>query len=59
VLCGLYVYNMVRADMFIEADWVMPDEAPWPMSLRGMPLGFLINVVRMQKDVLQRHYPER
>jgi hypothetical protein len=59
VLCGLYVYNMIVGDMFVENDFVVPDESPWPMSLRGMPVGFLVNVVRMQRDVLFRHYPER
>jgi hypothetical protein len=59
VLCGLYVYNMIVGDMFVENDFVVPDEPPWPMPLRGMPIGFLVNVVRMQRDVLFRHYPER
>jgi hypothetical protein len=50
---------MIVGDMFVENDFVVPDESPWPMSLRGMPIGFLVNVVRMQRDVLFRHYPER
>ncbi|KAG5184483.1 hypothetical protein JKP88DRAFT_354425 [Tribonema minus] len=59
VLCGLFAYNMIRGDLCVDADWVVPDDDPWPMPLRGLPLGFLVNVVRLQRDVLYRHYPER
>lgn len=59
LLYGLFTYKMIKGDLCIEADWVMPDEDPWPMTLRGIPLGYLVNVVRSQKDLLIAEYHPR
>ncbi|CAM9193682.1 unnamed protein product [Chrysoparadoxa australica] len=59
VLCGLYAHKMIRGDVYVPADWVVPDVDPWPLPLRGMPLGFLVNCVRWQRDLLQEKYLDR
>lgn len=40
-------------------DYVIPNEDPWPLPLRGTPVGFYVNIVRAQADLLLDHYPDR
>ncbi|CAM9410068.1 unnamed protein product [Phaeothamnion confervicola] len=59
VLCGLFAHKIIRGDVCVRPDWVVPDQDPWPLPLRGLPLGFLVNMVRWQRDTLRKHYLDR
>lgn len=43
----------------IEADYVVPDDKLWPDWAVHLPLGEWVQLVRMQRKVLQTFYPDR
>lgn len=51
--------QMLKGHLDVWPDYVIPDEDPWPLPIQGQPVGFLVNVIRAQKDLLMKHYPDR
>lgn len=49
----------LKGHLDIDAHYVIPEEDPWPLPIRGTPAGFYLNIVRAQKDLLMEHYPDR
>lgn len=45
-MCAMYAYYMIRGDTFVEEDFVMPDEDPWPEALDGYDLGQAVKRLR-------------
>jgi len=58
-MCGLLVFHMVRSDLCVTWDYVVPDHDPWPRVLHGMELGRMTNVVRSKRKLLAEKYPRK
>merc|ERR1712046_519707 len=55
----VFMYSKIVDDVCIPFDYVVPDSIPWPLPLRGMEMGLMVNKVRAQMDKYERFYPER
>mmetsp|Transcript_27221 Transcript_27221/g.56200 ORF Transcript_27221/g.56200 Transcript_27221/m.56200 type:complete len:961 (+) Transcript_27221:286-3168(+) len=56
-MCALYAYFMVRGDTFVKADFVMPNEQPWPKALAGYELGKEVQRLRELQNFLEAYHP--
>lgn len=58
-MCAMYAYYLVRGDMFVIEDFVMPDEDPWPQALAGFELGKAVTRLRQLQNFLEAYHPEK
>jgi hypothetical protein len=59
MLCALHAYGMVRGEMLIPSDFVVPPDLPWPPALVGFPLGKYNDKLRVKKDMMFKYHEER
>jgi len=57
VMCALFTYFMIRGDTFVKAEFVMPDEEPWPTALIGFELGSIVTRLRELQNFLEAYHP--
>eukprot|EP00548_Thalassiothrix_antarctica_P017467 CAMPEP_0194179790 /NCGR_PEP_ID=MMETSP0154-20130528/13185_1 /TAXON_ID=1049557 /ORGANISM="Thalassiothrix antarctica, Strain L6-D1" /LENGTH=921 /DNA_ID=CAMNT_0038895271 /DNA_START=318 /DNA_END=3083 /DNA_ORIENTATION=+ len=58
-MCSFYAYYMVRGDMFVWDEFVMPDEDPWPTALAGYAIGKAVKRVRELQNFIEAYHPEK
>lgn len=58
-MCAMYAYYLVRGDMFVPADFVMPDEDPWPQALAGYEIGQSVKRIRELQNFLEAYHPDK
>ena len=58
-MCAMYAYYMIRGDMFVYEDFVMPDEDPWPQVLAGYEIGKAVKRLRELQNFLEAYHPEK
>jgi len=58
-MCAMFAYYMIRGDLFVYEDFVMPDEDPWPRALAGFELGKAIFRLRAKQNFLEAYYPKK
>lgn len=58
-MCAMYAYYLIRGDMFVYEDFVMPDEDPWPQALAGYELGKAVKRIRELQNFLEAYHPEK
>ena len=58
-MCAMYAYYLVRGDMFVREDFVMPDEDPWPTALAGYELGSTVRRIRELQNFMEAYHPEK
>ena len=55
----MYAYYMVRGDLFVYEEFVMPDEDPWPQALAGYEIGKAVNRIREMQNFMEAYHPEK
>lgn len=58
-MCALFAYYMIRGDLFVYEDFIMPDEDPWPNSLAGFQLGKAVFRIRAKQKMLEKYHPQK
>ena len=58
-MCAMYAYYLVRGDMFVYEDFVMPDEDPWPRVLAGYEIGKVVCRIRELQNSFEAYHPEK
>lgn len=58
-MCAMYAYYLVRGDMFVHADFVMPDEDPWPRALAGYEIGLAVKRLRELQNFMEAYHTEK
>jgi hypothetical protein len=58
-MCAMYVYYLVRGDMFVPPDFIMPDENPWPKALAGYEIGLAVKRLRELQNFLEAYHTEK
>ena len=58
-MCAFYAYYLIRGDMFVYEDFVMPDEDPWPQALAGYEIGKAVTRIRELQNFLEAYHPEK
>lgn len=58
-MCAFYAYYLVRGDLFVNDDFVMPDEDPWPEALAGYEIGKSVKRIRELQNFLDAYHPEK
>lgn len=58
-MCAMYAYYLIRGDMFVYEDFVMPDEDPWPQALAGYEIGMAVKRIRELQNFLEAYHPEK
>ena len=58
-ICAMYAYYLVRGDLFVYEDFVMPDEDPWPQALAGYEIGKAVKRIRELQNFLEAYHPEK
>lgn len=58
-MCAMYAYYMIRGDMFVYEDFVMPDEDPWPQALAGYEIGKAVKRIRELQNFMEAYHPEK
>jgi len=58
-MCAMYAFYMVRGDMFVPPDYVMPDEDPWPRALAGYELGKAVKRIRELQNFFETFHVEK
>mmetsp|Transcript_9654 Transcript_9654/g.14887 ORF Transcript_9654/g.14887 Transcript_9654/m.14887 type:complete len:984 (-) Transcript_9654:55-3006(-) len=57
--CSFYAYYMIRGDMLVPEDFIMPDEDPWPTALAGYEIGKSVKQVRQLQNFIESYHPEK
>lgn len=57
VMCALYAFYMIRGDTNVMADFIMPDEHPWPTVFSGFELGKAVVRLRQLQNSLEAYHP--
>lgn len=58
-MCAMYAYYLVRGDMFVLEDFIMPDEDPWPQALAGYEIGKAVTRLRQLQNFLEAYHSEK
>ncbi|MGK3756903.1 MAG: hypothetical protein ACI8RD_009217, partial [Bacillariaceae sp.] len=58
-MCAMYAFYMVRGDMFVPPEYVMPDEDPWPRALAGYELGKAVKRIRELQNFFEAFHTEK
>jgi len=58
-MCAMYAYYLVRGDMFVMRDFLMPDDDPWPHALAGYQVGEAVHRIRELQNTLEAYHPEK
>lgn len=58
-MCAMYAYYLVRGDMFVYEDFVMPDEDPWPRALAGYEIGKAVRRIRELQNSFEAYHTEK
>jgi len=58
-MCAMYAYYLVRGDMFVPSDFVMPDEDPWPRALAGYEVGQAVKRLRELQNFMEAYHSEK
>lgn len=58
-MCAMYAYYLVRGDMFVPADFIMPDEDPWPQALAGYEIGEAVQRIRELQNFMEAYHTEK
>jgi len=58
-MCSFYAYFMIRGDMFVWDDFVMPNEDPWPIALAGYEIGKAVDQIRSLQNFIEAYHPEK
>lgn len=58
-MCAMYAYYLVRGDLFVYEDFVMPAEDPWPEVLAGYELGKAVKRIRELQNFLEAYHSEK
>jgi Helicase associated domain len=58
-MCAMYAYYLVRGDLFVAEDFVMPDEDPWPQALAGYEIGKAVKRLRELQNFLEAYHTEK
>ena len=58
-MCAMYAYYMIRGDLFVYEDFVMPDEDPWPQALAGYEIGKAVKRLRELQNFMEAYHPEK
>ncbi len=58
-MCAMFAYFLVRGDLFVYEDFVMPGDKPWPKALAGFELGQAIKRIRELQNFFEAYHPEK
>ena len=58
-MCAMFAYFLVRGDLFVYEDFVMPDDNPWPSALAGYELGKSVKRIRELQNFFEAYHPEK
>ena len=58
-LACLFSYSKIKGSLWVQWDFVIPDEDPWPMPIRNEPLGLKTNRLRAQEAKLRKFFKYR
>ena len=58
-MCAMFAYYMIRGDLFVYEDFIMPDEDPWPKALAGFELGKVVFYLRSKQNFLEAYHPRK
>lgn len=58
-MCAMFAYYMIRGDLFVYEDFIMPNEEPWPRALAGFELGKAVFRLRAKQNFLEEYYPKK
>jgi Helicase associated domain len=58
-MCAMYAYYLVRGDLFVAEDFVMPDEDPWPQALAGYEIGKAVKRLRELQNFLEAYHNDK
>jgi hypothetical protein len=58
-MCAFFAYYLVRGDMFVYEDFIMPDEDPWPEALAGYEIGKSVKRIRELQNFMEAYHPEK
>lgn len=58
-MCAMFAYYLVRGDMFVPDDFIMPDQDPWPQALAGYDIGKAVTRIRELQNFFEAYHPEK
>lgn len=58
-MCAMFAYFLIRGDLFVYEDFVMPGEKPWPTVLAGYELGKAVVRIRELQNFFEAYHPEK
>lgn len=58
-MCAMFAYFLIRGDLFVYEDFVMPGEKPWPKVFAGYELGKTVKRIRELQNFFEAYHPEK
>jgi hypothetical protein len=58
-LCSMCAYYLVRGDLLVTRDFLMPDEDPWPQALAGYEIGEAVHRIRELQNFFEAYHIDK
>jgi hypothetical protein len=58
-MCAMFAYFLIRGDLFVYEDFVIPHDEPWPSVLGGYELGKVVRRIQELQHFFEAYHPEK
>lgn len=58
-MCAMFAYFLIRGDLFVYEDFVIPYDEPWPSILGGYELGKVVRRIQELQHFFEAYHPEK
>jgi len=58
-MCAMFAYYLIRGDLFVTSDFVIPDDEPWPEVYAGYELGKVVERIRALQHFFEAYHTEK
>jgi len=58
-MCAMFAYFLIRGDLFVNENFVIPHDEPWPSVLGGYELGKVVRRIQELQHFFEAYHPEK
>jgi len=58
-MCAMFAYYLIRGDLFVTSDFIVPDDEPWPEVYAGYELGKVVERIRQSQHFFEAYHTEK
>ena len=58
-MCAMFAYFLIRGDLFVYENFIIPHDEPWPSVLGGYELGKVVRRIQELQHFFEAYHPEK